>query len=450
MNAELNQLFLPHKWKPRFYQHKLWSYLEAGGKRGIEIAHRRWGKDEVCLHWAAVSLATKPGTYWHMLPQAAQARKAIWEAINPHTGIRRIDEAFPAELFERRETDMRIKCKLNGAIWQLVGSDNFDSIVGSPPVGVVFSEWALSNPRAWAYIRPILAENGGWALFITTPRGQNHAKRMYDAAVDDPTWFAEKQTVEDTKVFSDEMLATERKELCRELGEDDGMAMYRQEYFCDFEAAIMGSYYARFIADAEKEKRICRVPVTPGIPVITAWDLGYGDSTAIWFCQIVGREPRLIDYYEASGAGLEHYVQVLRDRKYNYGRHVLPHDAGHGSLRTGMTLVQQLIQMGVEERYITVLPREDIDPGIQLVRQLLPQVWIDADKCERGIDALKNYQRRWDDVRKVFSLTPLHNFASNGSDALRYLAVYLATMKQVVKKKDLAYPISQGEGAWMG
>src|SRR5215475_7704425 len=175
-------------WQPRAYQRKLWDYLERGGKRAVAIWHRRAGKDEICLHWAAVAAHQRVGVYWHMLPEQAQARKAIWDAVNPWTGQRRINEAFPRELREStRETDMAIRFR-SGSLWELVGSDNYNSLVGSPPIGVVFSEYALADPSAWGYLRPILAENGGWSLFITTPRGRNHASTFYEAARADDTW----------------------------------------------------------------------------------------------------------------------------------------------------------------------------------------------------------------------------------------------------------------------
>ena len=152
-------------WRPRPYQRDVWNYLERGGKRAVAVWHRRAGKDEFCLRWASVAAFQKVGNYWHMLPMANQARRAIWEAVNPHTGKRRIDEAFPVALRETtREQEMMIRFK-NGSTWQVVGSDNYDSLVGAPPVGVTFSEWALADPRAWAFIRPILLENDGWALF---------------------------------------------------------------------------------------------------------------------------------------------------------------------------------------------------------------------------------------------------------------------------------------------
>jgi hypothetical protein len=176
------EINIPYNWKPRSYQRKLWNYLASGGKRAVALWHRRAGKDDVCLHWAAVSVMEKPATYWHMLPEAAQARKAIWEAVNPHTGIRRIDEAFPHEIRETtREQEMMIKFK-NGATWQVVGSDNYNSLIGSPPYGVIYSEWSVGDPSSWAYLRPILAENGGWAMFIYTARGKNHGYSMYNIA----------------------------------------------------------------------------------------------------------------------------------------------------------------------------------------------------------------------------------------------------------------------------
>lgn len=223
---------IPNNWMPRWYQVSLWKYLWAGGKRAIVIGHRRWGKDDVCLHWAAVSAIRKPATYWHMLPEAAQARKAIWEAVNPNTGKRRIDEAFPKEIREvTRENEMLIKIR-GGGTWQVLGSDNYSSLVGSPPYGVVFSEWALADPLAWAYIRPILRENGGWALFITTPRGSNHAKAMYEAAINRPGWHSEVSTVKKTKVLSVEALEEERQEYVSEWGEDQGSALFEQEWMC--------------------------------------------------------------------------------------------------------------------------------------------------------------------------------------------------------------------------
>jgi phage terminase large subunit len=250
------EVTLPNKWRPRDYQMKAWTALEGGCKRVILAWHRRAGKDDVCLHWAATQAMQRVGNYWHMLPEYAQARKSVWEAVNPHTGKRRIDEAFPDAICEtKRGTDMFIRFK-NGSTWQLVGSDRFDSLVGSPPIGVTASEWALADPSAWAYLRPILRENGGWAVFISTPRGKNHFHRMFEGAKDDDGWFTQKLSAYDTGAISKEALDKERIEYQREYGVEDGDALFAQEYQCDWDAAIVGSYYGRMMRNAEEEKRI--------------------------------------------------------------------------------------------------------------------------------------------------------------------------------------------------
>jgi len=198
------------------------------------------GKDEVCLHWAAVSAIRHPATYWHMLPQAAQARKAIWEAVNPHSGKRRIDEAFPHSIRSNtRENEMLIKF-VNGATWQVVGSDNYDALVGSPPYGVVFSEWALAKPEARAMLRPILMENGGWQVYITTPRGPNHAKDTFESAMDHPGSFAQLLDATQTGVFTPEQLESERRQYILDYGQDVGEAKFEQEYMCSWAAVITG------------------------------------------------------------------------------------------------------------------------------------------------------------------------------------------------------------------
>lgn len=419
---------LPNGWRPRGYQRPAWDALEKGKKRAFLAWHRRAGKDDVALHRAAVAAFERVGVYWHMLPEASQARKAVWEAVNPHSGMRRIDEAFPLALREvTRENEMFIRFK-NGATWQLVGSDNFNSLVGSPPIGIVFSEWALANPSAWAYLRPILAENGGWALFITTPRGKNHAATMYKAAEKDPAWFVQKLTADQTDVFSPETLATERAEMVREYGQTFGEAQFQQEYFCSFESAIMGAYYASDMIAAENEKRITNVPWERGAQVTTAWDLGVGDSTAIWFAQQVGKEVRIIDFYEASGVGLDHYAKVLREKPYTYGEHLLPHDVEHKEMSTGRTRKETLEGLGFA---VTVVPKLGVDEGINAVRMLLPRCWFDEAKCATGIEALRQYRTEYDDRMKVFRPKPLHDWTSHAADALRYLAVGL----QPVAKK---------------
>ncbi|TFH60878.1 MAG: hypothetical protein E4G90_09920, partial [Gemmatimonadales bacterium] len=265
---------LPYNWWTRPYQDNLWRYLAGGGKRAVAVWNRRSGKDDVSLHWTATCAMQRVGTYWHMLPQANQARKAIWDAVEPRTGHRRIDDAFPLEIRENtREQDMLIRFK-GGSTWQVLGSDSYNALVGSPPIGVVFSEYALADPNSWAFLRPILAENGGWAMFISTPRGRNHLQRMYDFARKDPLWFGELLTLNDTHVITPEQLDQERRELAAERGDEEAENIINQEYFCSFDAAIAGSYYGKIIVNLEKQGRITEVPYDPRLPVTTAWDIG--------------------------------------------------------------------------------------------------------------------------------------------------------------------------------
>lgn len=427
---------LPNGWQPRPYQRKLWNYLEGGGKRGVWIAHRRAGKDDLAMHWTAVAAHGRVGTYWHMLPEAAQARKAIWEAINPHTGKRRIDEAFPRELRDgtrENEMFMRFKC---GSTWQVLGSDNYNSLVGSPPIGLVMSEYALADPNAWGYMRPILRENGGWAAFITTPRGRNHAYTMYEAAREDPEWFAELLPATETGVFSEHDLAAERREMMREYGPDDGQARYEQEYLCSWSAGMLGAYYARQMDDAEKEGRITNVPHDPRLPVHTAWDLGIGDAHAIWMTQVAGAEIRVIDYIENSGVGLDWYARELDKRPYKWGEHILPHDIEVKELGTGKTRLEVLNSLGI--RNTRVIPAQSVDEGINALRMLLPRMWFDKVKAVRVVECMRAYHRAWDDKRRTYQDRPYHDWSSHCCDAGRYYA--LAEPRNAGPAKQLKYP----------
>jgi phage terminase large subunit len=356
-----------------------------------------------------------------MLPQAEQARKAIWSAVNPHTGRRRIDEAFPHEIRRRtREQEMSLEF-VNGSTWQVVGSDNFNSLVGSPPAGVVFSEWSLANPQSWAFIRPILLENGGWSIRIYTPRGKNHAYRGHESAKASSEWFAQRLTAHDTGVFTQTQLDAELAELISEYGETEGTALFEQEYFCSFDAAILGAVYGRWIAKAEREGRVGIVEYEPSLPVRTAWDLGYDDLTAIWWWQIAGSEVRLIDYYQASGQNIEHYAQVLKDKPYDYtnSKHYGPHDAAHKLLAAGgRSIVAQLRECGI---HMHVVPATGRQNGIHAARKTLERTWIDENKCATGLDGLKQYHFKWDPDRRVLSADPVHDWSSHPADAFEII-----------------------------
>ena len=436
---------LPNNWCPRPDQLALWEYLEGGGTRAIEIAHRRWGKDDVALHNTACQAMQRPGNYWHMLPEYGQARKAIWEAVNPRTGLRRIDEAFPEELRSNtRSQEMMIKLK-NGATWQLIGSDNFNSLVGSPPIGITFSEYALADPRSWAYLRPIVQENKGWAVFITTPRGKNHAYQLLEMAKQDPKWFAEVTTVEKSGVFTPEQLAEERRELVNQFGADEGEALFRQEYYCSFDGAIIGSYYGAQLEQAQADDRICNVPWDPMLPVVTSWDLGVGDATGIWFLQLVHNEIRAIEYYETSGEGLGYYAKELNNRPYHYSMHIMPHDIRVRELGTGKSRYE--IAQGLGIKPITVAKSLPVDDGINAVRSTIPRMYFDQKKCAQGLEALRGYRKEWDDKRREYKNRPYHDWTSHGADSLRMFAIGYS---EPVKKRSVSSIMNNlnFRGAW--
>jgi len=425
----VTEIILPNNWNPRPDQMPLWTYLENGGLRACEIAHRRWGKDDIALHYTATAAMQRIGNYWHMLPQFNQCRKAIWEAVNPRTGKRRIDEAFPKEIrTSTRETDMYIGLK-GGSSWQLVGSDNYNALVGSPPIGIVYSEFALSNPQSWAYLSPILEENNGWAIFITTSRGNNHAKKMIDFARVEPGWYGMIHTANDTPVFTQAKLASIQREMVSTFGEEMGEALYQQEYMCSFEGAVMGSYFAKAMARARKEKRITNVPYQPGMEVDTYWDLGVDDSMTIWFIQAIGKSYHCIDYYENSGYGLEHYAKELKSKNYVYGNHHMPHDSEAREMTNSeiaKSRKQVAEDLGIKP--VLVVPRaKNMDIIIQVhipaVRNILSQCWFDERKCAMGISALESYRAKYDEEKKKLDNHPLHDWSSHGSSAFITFAV---------------------------
>lgn len=417
------EITIPNNWRPREYQFPLWRYLEGGGKRALAVCHRRWGKDDVALHWTAVAAHQRVASYWHMLPEYEQARKAIWAAVNPHTGKRRIDEAFPLEIRDSTNEQamfIRFKC---GSTWQVVGSDNFNALVGAPPAGLVVSEWALADPVAWAYLAPILAENDGWVLFLYTSRGRNHGFKLYESALSRPEWHVEKQTVIDTGVFAQAALDEAKADYIALYGEEDGEALFLQEFYCSFDSAIIGSYYGRLFARLEAEGRIGAVPFDPTLPVVTGWDLGVDDATSIWFAQVAGKEVRIIDYIEARGRALTELAGEVLKRPYVYREHYLPHDVETREMTSAKTRRETLEGLGLRPiRAGSQLPVED---GINAARNLLPRCRFDAKRCDKGLESLREYRVAWDGKNRTPRKTPLHNWASHAADAFRELAVQL-------------------------
>lgn len=407
----------------------------------------------------------RPATYWHMLPEAAQARKAIWDAINPHTGVRRIDEAFPLAIrANTRENEMMIRF-VNGATWQVVGSDNFNALVGSPPFGVVFSEFALANPAAWAYLRPILVENGGWAAFITTPRGKNHAYKLLQTARKSDEWWGEVSEVDDTGVFTREQLETERQEMVDLFGEDAGDAFFQQEYHCSFDAAVLGAYYGKEIAGMRRAGRIRAVAHDPDYPVYTAWDIGFSDDTSIWFYQVIAGEVRIIESYSAHGEAPDHFIGQMVGRKcemdiiggnisfrfgediegleyrkaYRYAMIWLPHDGKAKTFAAQGKSVQEQLAAYFGWGCVNIVPSLSLQDGIQASRALLKKAWIDEERCAVGISALEAYRREYDPEKRMFKDSPLHDWTSHLSDAFRMLAIAWREPPKEVKPEEAKF-----------
>jgi hypothetical protein len=423
-------------WSPRDHQMQLWDYLHAGGKRAIAVWHRRAGKDEICLHHTAVSAFRKIGNYWHCLPEYAQARKAVFTAVNPHTGVRRIDEAFPPALREStNESEMFIRL-VNGSTWQCIGSDAYNRTVGSSAAGVVFSEYALCNPSAWAYMRPMLEENNGWAVFITTPRGRNHAFDMFRYAQQRGDWFSQMLAVSDTNALSEAQQVDALDEYKALYGADMGRAAYEQEYECSWNAATIGSIWGTEMAEVRAEGRILdSVEAIADRPVNRCWDLGVSDDTSVWFWQSQGAQVVLLHHIAASGVGVEWFrdeiFRIHEQYGWLHGNDHVPHDAKVKEWGSGRTRVETMSALGLKP---ILVPLATIEDGVNAVRRVLP-LCVFHTRCEDGgISALEQYRREWDDEKKAFRASAVHDWTSHPADAFRYLAMsYKPAPPRVVK-----------------
>lgn len=413
---------IPHNYEPRDYQRPLLSALDSGFKRAVAIWHRRGGKDKTLLNLTIKKMLERVGVYYYLFPTYAQGKKILWDGVD-RDGFRFLDH-FPAELLDGKPNDSELKVKLkNGSLFQIIGTDKYDSIVGTNPVGCVFSEYALQNPNAWDYIRPILAENDGWAVFNFTPRGKNHGFDIYNLALNNPDrWFCQKLTVDDTKVISKEVLEQERKEIIEKNGDD---ALFQQEYYCSFVAAIQGSYYWRQVEQAEREGRFTNVPYNAGALVHTVWDLGIDDAMSVGFYQIVGREIHKIDYIEVTGEGLPQVIKRVREKPYVYGKHFAPHDIEVRELGTGKSRLETAEDLGIR---FELVPNLSVQDGIEQGRRWFAALWTDKEKCKQWIRAIPQYTKQYDEEKKIFKDKPLHDWTSHGADEYRYASLVFDQM----------------------
>lgn len=374
---------------------------------GVVVAHRRMGKTVSAINHLikdAVLNQKENPRYAYIAPTYGQAKRVAWDYlckyVRPLGGTANISE---------------LRVDFMGRRIQLYGSDNPDSLRGQYFDGVILDEIGDQNPKIWTEIlRPALADRMGWCLFIGTPKGQNHFKDLRDRAEDTPDWGLLEFKASETKLVPESELNAARAEM----GEDK----YQQEFECSFHAAVEGSYYGKLMNELEEKNRLVEITRDDLCQTFTAWDLGMGDSTAIWVAQMTGQEVRIMDYVENHGQGLDWYVNWIRDNGWTNATHKLPHDVSVRELGTGKSRLEMLQGAGLS---VDVLPRLSVDDGIQAVRRLLPKCWFNMPRVRQGVDCLRNYRREFDEKRNVYYEKPLHDWASHGSDAFRYLAIGL-------------------------
>lgn len=421
-----------NRFQLRDYQLPLLDALENKKfKRAIAIWPRRAGKDLTAFNYVIRRALSKVGVYFIVYPTYSQGRKILWDSMT-NEGVRFLDYIPPEIVESTNTTEMKIRLK-NQSMIQVVGSDNYDSLVGTNAIGIIFSEYALQDPRAYQFLRPVLTANDGWALFISTPRGKNHFWELYQIAINNPEhWFCSKLTVLDTGHIS--LHDIEREKASGEMSED----LIQQEYFTSFEMGVEGAYYTKYIDRMRIKGQIGMVPYEAGFKVHTCWDIGVRDSTAIIFFQTIGQTVRLIDCYENSKVGLEHYVKIIeqrgRDIGYVYGRHFAPHDIAVKEFGSGMTRIEKAKQLGIS---FNVTPNLSVEDGIESLRSAFSKMWVDEVRCKPLIKALENYRQEYDVKKKVYKSIPLHDWSSHFADCARYLAINLPKTRDGLSAEEL-------------
>ena len=416
---------LPYNFNIRDYQLDFFDAMNTK-RRAVLVWHRRAGKDICAWNFMICKAVEHVGIYYYIFPTFAQGRKVLWDGIT--NDKRKFLDYIPKDLIDKtNSSEMKIRL-INGSLIQIVGSDRYDALMGTNPTGAIFSEYSLQNPNAWEYIRPILdnPENNGWAVFVFTPRGSNHAKELYDKNLNNPDWFVQRLTVDDTKQLS--------KEYIKHLKEVEQISddMIQQEYYCSFTLGIQGSYFAKYLEEAREEGRICKVPYDKHGRVNTSWDLGYGDSTSIIFFQMIKNEIHIIDFYENHGMELAHYAKILDDKPYLYHEHFVPHDVDKHELGTGLSVREIGRDLGLN---LIKLPTLKVTHGytIEIARGIFPRVWIDESKAAHLLKALENYRCEYDDKREIYKPRPVHDKWSHAADAFRYMT--LAINKKIESNK---------------
>jgi hypothetical protein len=382
-------------------------YHESSKRWRIIVAHRRAGKTVACINQLVRSALTCPRAEprtAYIAPLYRQAKDVAWTYLKRFTSV--IPGADP------NESELRVDLP-NGGRVRLYGADNPDGMRGIYLDDCVLDEFANMRPRVLPeIIRPALSDRKGSLTLIGTPKGHNDFYEAWKAAQNDDDWFHLILRASETGLVDAEELASARKMMTPE--------QYEQEYECSFEAAILGAYWGREMAQAERDGRICDVAYDRDLPVYTAWDLGRRDATAIWFFQVLFGGIHVIDYYENTGQGAEHYADILHSKPYTYGHSYIPHDGNVVEWGSNRSRIETLERLKIKTRLV---PQHSLQDGINAARLTIPQARFDRGKCEIGIEALKQYRADFDEEKKVFKDQPRHDWASHGADAWRYLSM---------------------------
>jgi hypothetical protein len=381
-------------------------YHKRSQRLACIVAHRRCGKTVACINdmiRRALLIERPHGRFAYVAPFLAQAKEVAWEYLKRYVA---------PVISDKNEGELWIEL-LNGSRIRLHGADNPDRLRGSYLDGVVLDEFGDMRPSIWGeVIRPMLADRFGWATFIGTPKGRNDFAKVFERSQSSTDWFSAMFRASHTGILPEAELAAAREDMTPE--------QYEQEFECSFDAAILGAYFGKEMAQADREGRICDLHYDPDLPVHTSWDLGMGDPTAIWFWQIAGNQIRLIDHYENTGQAIPHYVSEIQSRGYKQGTDWLPHDAKIRDFGTGRTRIETLIDLGREPRFV---PNNTLMDGINSARLLLPRCWFDRRKCADGIEALRQYRAEFDEKTKTFRDNPRHDWSSHSADAFRYMTL---------------------------
>lgn len=410
------EVIIPYK--PRPLQREIHASLK---RWNLLVCHRRFGKTVFAINELikqAVKNQQKMPRYAYVAPYYKQAKQIAWDYLKDFTR--------PIPGIKVNESELRVDFPW-GARIQLFGADSPDSMRGLYLDAVVLDEYADMSPRIFSEVlRPALSDREGSAIFIGSAKGGTPFYDLWERVKDESDWFVKVYKASDTGVIPNAELEDARKIM----DEDE----FAQEYECSWTASIKGAYYGKQLSEAQTEDRIGKVPYDPRLPVHTAWDLGVGDSTAIWFYQVLGQEIRIIDFHEDSGEGLPYYAKILDQKDYKYGEHWAPHDIQVRELGSGKSRIETAKMLGIEFR---IVPNLSIDDGINAVRNTIPRCWFDAKKCELGLQALRNYRKEYDDRRQEYKPRPLHDWSSHAADAFRYLSV---SLRDKQKAKSIKQP----------